>query len=401
MEEYCLWLWEQPWEFIGCLKKEGQIMILLFEQEIPHYRVYVFEELAKKFNGNFKVYYGDAKKSSHHREEDLLRAKLELKPIKNHWVKGEALYFQNLIPIVKKEKPEAVIIRHAIGNVGMYLLLVYCRIKKIPVVLWGQGYSFKRKFSPESNWVDKVHLYLVKFCNSYVCYTEEISKNLSRYVSGAKLFIGRNTLNSRYLGEIHSELAGLNTATIKKELSLESVQYICYMGRYQKRKKIPELIIAVSKLQKKNSNVGLLLIGKGEKEDIEEIQNLAEKYKVKNFFQLGSLSDEEAGRYIYCADVIVIPGWLGLSVNHAFIFGKPVVSISEEYGHPPESDYLKGGYNGEWSENKSVLSDSIEKVLNNINFYSDNALKSGDELSIDSMVQGFKDAVDYAQKERG
>lgn len=91
----------------------------------------------------------------------------------------------------------------------------------------------------------------------------------------------------------------------------------------------------------------------------------------------------------------------GAECQSCFYFRETCCFNFRRIRSPPESDYLKGGYNGEWSENKSVLSDSIEKVLNNINFYSDNALKSGDELSIDSMVQGFKDAVDYAQKERG
>lgn len=377
-------------------------MILFFEQELTHYRVPIMQKLDKSLGGKLVVCYGDTAKNSYFSKpkKNLPFEKIELA---NRWFANNVLYIQNWWKAFRiNKKPEVVISRGNLRNLSLFPLIFYCRMRGIPVILWGQGYSRRRPFNPYKNYIDRFHIYLVKSCDAYVCYTEEIRNVLIQYVKKEKLFVARNTLDTDNLRRIRDKLELKSKKIIKEELGLMRQYYIFFIGRIQKRKKVPFLIEVFRILKEAKIDIGLIIIGGGEDQEI--VEKKVRYYRLTDVHLLGDLYGEEAGKYLYASDIMVIPSWLGLAVNHAFIFGLPVVTEDAPFAHPPEIAYLQNGYNGKLSEanNKEAMAKDILNVLKDIDKYSANAKNYAIEnLSISNMINGFQKAVIYAKKKKG
>ena len=50
-------------------------------------------------------------------------------------------------------------------------------------------------------------------------------------------------------------------------------------------------------------------------------------------------------RIFRASDAVVIPGYVGLAVNHAFAHGLPVITCQSEI-HSPEIEYIENDVNG-------------------------------------------------------
>lgn len=378
-------------------------MVILFEQELPHYRVPVFSALAERLGETFAVCYSEAPTTA-----DFIQVRASELPFQ-HLVlntlsigKGK-LYFQNFFGVARKfTKPSVVIARHSIRNVTLLPLLWFYHRQGIPVVIWGQGYSRNRTFDPRSNWVDKIHLQIVRRADAYICYTKEIYDELSNYVSPEKLFIATNTLNTQLFSAMRSELTAKGKAQVKQELGLERTVYLAFIGRLHPRKRLPYLLEVYEILKKQHKlDIGLLVIGNGNAEPILE---QIESAQLDDVHLLGALPDEMANTYLFAADVMVMPGWLGLAVNHAFLFGLPVVSqrSGENFnGHGPEASYVQDGVTGFFSEegNRHAMADDIMKILKDYSVYERNVLEYAENyLTIEAMTGAFSEAINYAKQ---
>ena len=93
------------------------------------------------------------------------------------------------------------------------------------------------------------------------------------------------------------------------------------------------------------------------------------------------------GKYIYKyflkADILVIPGAVGLSIVHAFSYGLPIITSDNMKIHGPEIELLTVGDNGDLfeSENANSLACKIIKwknlLSNNSNLkYSKNCINN-------------------------
>ena len=113
---------------------------------------------------------------------------------------------------------------------------------------------------------------------------------------------------------------------------------------------------------------------------------------------------EITSKYLYIADLLLMPGYLGLSVNHAFSFATPVVSFEQgEKGpfHGPEVEYVKNKLTGYLAKNYDVgdLCDFVIELYKNkslqiemkkeINYCVEN------RCNINNMANGFVNAINY------
>jgi glycosyltransferase involved in cell wall biosynthesis len=105
------------------------------------------------------------------------------------------------------------------------------------------------------------------------------------------------------------------------------------------RKRVDRLIEIFRELD--GPNAGLVIVGSGMRDEWKARMN------PRTTMYLGEIHDPEnrqISRVFRMADLCVIPGHVGLSLNQAFYFGLPVVT--ETGSHPPEINYLKPGRNG-------------------------------------------------------
>jgi len=171
-----------------------------------------------------------------------------------------------------------------------------------------------------------------------------------------------------------------------------------FLGRMRREKRI-DLIIDVWRSLKQNHDVGLICIGDGE-----ERERLLHDSPEEGLHLPGAIHDiEESGKYLTAADVIVNPGYVGLSIVHAFAFGLPMITChSTEEGpfHSPEIEYLKDGYNGFLCDSDAVsIAACIDRLILDPDLLARmkaNALKTvEEEANIERMIGGFRDAIEY------
>ncbi|MEX2399807.1 MAG: glycosyltransferase [Rhodothermales bacterium] len=224
---------------------------------------------------------------------------------------------------------------------------------------------------------------------------------LRPYLPDDKLFVARNTIDLAPMFEQREALQEEGKTTIRKRLSIpERSSVLVYLGRLIPEKGIGMLLEAYRTLSREGPTV-LLVIGDGPGRS--RMETHASSRALEDVRFLGPLSDEEAGPYLFAADVMVMPGYLGLVINHAFAFGLPVVSMRNPAGiaaHSPEVEYVESGKTGMLCDGDTVddLVDGIRIVLRDLPRYSANALVyARSHLTLDRMVDGLYDAIRCAE----
>ena len=96
------------------------------------------------------------------------------------------------------------------------------------------------------------------------------------------------------------------------------------------------------RLNQTENPLTLEIIGDGSQREI--VKKAIEKDK--NILWHGTLVNEaEIAPIMERCSLVFIPGHSGLSINHAFAYGRPYITIESET-HAPEINYLEHGING-------------------------------------------------------
>lgn len=165
---------------------------------------------------------------------------------------------------------------------------------------------------------------------------------------------------------------------------------IVFIGRLIPSKQVGLLITYFSTLKKTIPNLSLEIIGDGPEQDI--VKEAAANHK--NIIWHGTLVDEEKIAPIMArASMVFVPGHSGLSINHAFAYGRPYITL-ESNRHGPEISYLHREVNGyilgkDIDENMIKLTELLTNQ-DKLNRLSKNALETGVNISVQKWVQQIK-----------
>ena len=380
-------------------------MIFFYQRMLPLYRVDVFRQLNNKLAGELVVIHGQPYLGSCHPTE-LKNEEQEffVCRVKNIWVQGERLVYTPILkPFFKFGRPRAVIIEQNPRILSAYLLWMLCRIIRIPIVLHGHGGSRRRELG-EKNIKNWIHRRWIRACDAYICYTDSIKKSLSQYKDSESIFVANNTLNTEKMVEIRKKLEKRGHENIKKELSLKSRYYLAFIGRLIPEKRVEFLLQVLQKLQTEGTDVGAVIIGDGK--ELSRLKELTAKLKIRDVIFTGSISDpHRSSPFLFCADVLVNPGYVGLSVNQAFSFGLPVITTKPGPNgpfHSPEVDFVHCGVTGFMVEYKlDTYCRMICGILENREeFYKNVTTFAEKELTMESMSEGFVQAIEHVSKNK-
>ena len=370
---------------------------------LPSYRVPVLEALNRRLDDRLVVGHG------HPPEDSSLGSLLENTSTKfeqfelsNYWIRGETIHAQRYKPLFDAYGPPAVVLaEESPRSISLPFLLRYARKQGAARVLWGHFTSNYRRFSPWHPF-DRYRLEMARWAEACVCYSDPIKQTLSEHIDPSRLFVARNTVDVDRLLELRDKLSTRGKDEIRRELGLPPDRPILvFLGRLIKRKRADQLLEVFQSLRS-NRPIELVIIGDGPERGTLE-QTVAEM-DIPNVRFTGAITDREPlSRFLFAADVMVIPGYLGLAVNDAFSFGLPVVSREAPAGqrfHSPEIAYLQPGHNGELApaDDAPAMAAAVEKVLDNLDAYSEHALTYAREhLTIEHMVDGLVKAIAFAE----
>lgn len=377
-------------------------MIYFYQRLIANYRVLIFEKLNNKLNGKLLMIYGSINKKEGF--SDFINQDRGYKSclVFTKSIINGSIIIQNIFkPFFLYKLPKAIIIEHNPRNLGIFILIFISKLFKIPFILHGHG-SSRRRLDDNRSLKDYVHRYLIDSCDAYVCYTDEIKKKLSLIKSKNSIFVANNTLETKVLFNLRQDLEKVGKNGVKKKLNLNCKNYIIFMGRLSKDKNIDFLLDLLGVLEKKGNNIGSIIIGGGEKENF--VKNYITSRGLRNCIYLGNIPDwQKSALYLFSSDIMIIPGAVGLAVNHAFCFGLPVITSAQEKTgpfHGPEISYIKNNYNGMIIDsNIESYEVAILNILKNKKSFYQNSKKFAEKnLSSDLMVNGFIKAIKYVNE---
>ncbi len=283
---------------------------------------------------------------------------------------------------IKREKPDVVIMFMHLKDKIIFPLTYYCRFKRIPVIYWNFGINVLNPTSRKKNFL---YYHLHDVSNAIILY----SPNELQYIhkrNRKKVFIAYNTLNFTPIDK--NKMPDDNH--LKNKYGITEDRIVLCLGRITRSKKVHVLFDCF----RNSKDVAIAFAGEGMPPEYINVCN-----EVPNYYYLGEVGYErmELARIFNSCDIFCIPGNIGLALNEAFFWGKPAITLNGR--NSPEIYYFKDGVNGYLADDAKDLENKISLLLNDKKLYNEfsaNALKTyEEEMHIENMFQGFKDAVDY------
>lgn len=383
----------------------NQRPILYFTRILPAYRVPILEQLNKRMSNRLIVCHGQPPKDS-----SVLMGKTKgnfrQHILTNYWFRNEILHAQSFRRIFEMyESPEVVLVEESPRSITLPWLLHYARRKGAGRVLWGIFYSVFRPFSA-SNPMQRYRIGLARHVEACACYTKGVRDKLYPHVSPDQLFVAQNTLDTNKLFSLRKELSHQGKSKVKQQLKLpDNEPVFIFAGQLIPRKGTQTLLNVFKQFYSTRPST-LLIMGDGPERS--KMQDQVVKEAIPNVHFLGALPKlEESAPYFYAADLMLIPGYVGLVVNHAFSMGLPVITQEGPPGipfHGPEVESIINGTNGIITEqgNPDALIQAINNVMNNQSTYSNNAANYAERyLTIENMIDGLEAAIRHASELSG
>lgn len=168
-----------------------------------------------------------------------------------------------------------------------------------------------------------------------VFYTEQSYRwaVASALISDRKASFANNTIDTESVREAYS--FSVNETEPKRLL---------FIGRLVPSKRLDMLFQCFGIAQSWLPGIQLDIIGDGPLAS--EVTSQVESNRAIHWH--GAISDEaKIATHMSRAHLVIVPGHSGLSIVHAFCYGKPYVTMADSVSeHPPEISYLEDGKNG-------------------------------------------------------
>ena len=378
--------------------------VLYVTRMVPHYRREALSLLNQRLGDRLVVCSGNPPSNS-----SLQSLTSEHQPpyhtitLQNYWVGKEKIHFQPFGEVFRQfPHPSVVIAEESVRSLTLPFLLRQARRRGASCLLWGHFSSNGLPFDVDSL-KTRYRLALARRVDGCICYSEPIADQLRPHISSERLFVAPNTLDTGNLLTIYDELKLSGRDSVRDRLGIpRESAVIVFMGRLIKSKGISQLLSVFEILRERIPNATLLIIGGGAEK--EKVDAFARKHgQVMVFGPITSW--KKSAPYLFAADVLLNPGYLGLSINHAFAMGLPVVSQQSPSPHiryhSPEIVYLEQRKNGILSPfgDLEAMAGAVEEVLENQCTYAQNALSfARKNLGLEKMVDGLANAVAYAEQ---
>lgn len=371
--------------------------VLLIERIFPSYRRFVYDKMAEHFN--FQFMHGDKDP-----EVKLAVAHYSHIPPAFQYGKNQTHLFFNFFKPLFQFKPQVLIHESSIGILSLLPMYVFAKLMGAKFILYGHGYNRFNGFNPDKSWIDKYRVFLMKITDATIVYTQTDKKRMSEFVHPDKVFVAQNTLDTRPSAAIRSQLDVKGKAVVKQELGFTKPFNLIYIGRIVEEKR-PENLLDIFEILNKTmpNQIGIHFVGGGE---IEPLQKRVEAngWEKSVTFHGWVHDSEKSGELLYASDVMIMPGNVGLAVNHAFMFDCPVVTFLQTEMSPPEIEYIVDNETG-----FKIPDFSVAKMAFAVQTYLENLIlqktmqqairhKMDRELIPENMLKGFTDAVSFVLK---
>jgi glycosyltransferase involved in cell wall biosynthesis len=376
---------------------------ILHQGFIPDYRVRFFAHLGRAAEVEYVVFHGRAPSGSGHRAAagpfDFANVPLDSREIR---LAGKTLLYLPAVRAVSGPGFDGAVLGAELGQVANVALFPLLKLRGRTVLLWGQGGDKEQDRGRLGELLSRVGSAVkdtaARSAHGYVAYTAGGRERLlAAGVRPERTFVVRNTLDVEGEIALHLRLEAESATRLREEMGLRPDSVVLlFVGRVYREKRLEELVSVVGALRLLGldaDTVEVVVIGDGP--DLARARARADGLEGIHF--LGEMRDREAvGRYMRVAAGLLIPGKVGLAVNHALAHGVPVITRAGDL-HAPEFEYLEPGRNsivvdGDLDDLVSATAGFVGSARQR-QALSEGALDSRAELSVAAMAAAFHGAV--------
>jgi glycosyltransferase involved in cell wall biosynthesis len=371
---------------IECLEGKGPSQVLIYQPDIPEYRVPFFKKIEEKgvalqlVSGMPRFW------------------PLSILPSKIRW---GFLIWQTGLSLSIRYHWDAIVLWGNSRAISSHLILLICRIRGIPCIWWGHWHS-----AGAPTWRTQIKQWLQRIISiRLLLYTQHEREQLLGYKFDPKrIFALNNTIDTQTCWQASSSWTRETALSYVQNLHGINRPYFLFCGRLTPKCELPLALTALKQLECQGVYFSLVIIGEG-KIKSSTLRSLADSPIRNHVHFLGAIFDEQRlAPYFLGAEAFVYPGSIGLSLLHAFAYGLPVVTHSNSKNHMPEFSAMEPEQNGLVFNqgDPSSLAMALSRFVDP-NFrlrLSLEAFATVDKnWSMDAMVDRFMEALDSCKRE--
>jgi L-malate glycosyltransferase len=314
--------------------------VTIFARTLPIYRIAFYEALRQKAANcdiDLDVVIGQpSERRSQIRDIAELPWAMQ---VRNRYMNclGAEVYWQ---PLGRRLYQSALIIapqsNSALAN---YPLLITNAAKTTKVAFWGHGRNFQ---SETHRWRDCLKEALAVRVHWWFTYNEASSRVIRDLgFPSDRITCVENAVDTAALGVAVQSVTTSEIYNTRRRLGMTEGPIGLYVGALYDKKRIPFLLEAASRIRSQVPGFQLVVIGSGPSASL--VRHAAGANSWIKY--LGPLHGIEKATYLKMADVMLMPGLVGLAILDSFVGGTPMITRAVDY-HSPEIDYLADGVNG-------------------------------------------------------
>jgi glycosyltransferase involved in cell wall biosynthesis len=275
--------------------------------------------------------------------------------VKNILLFGNFYWQKDMIKLIFRSY-DAFLITGEPYCISNWVILIISKFLRKKTVLWSHGWYGNESIIKKI--IKKIFFNLSNTVLLNGNYARDLM--IKQGIDANKLIVIFNSLDYQKQIEIRSKL---NETDIYKSYFSNENPVIIYIGRIQKNKKIDLLLRAVYQLKTESKDCNLVIIG-NEVEEINIQDIIADNNMGEYVWLYGSCYEEKIlGELLFNADVCVVPGDIGLTVMHSYVYGTPVITHDNFPKHGPEFEAIIDGVTGCFFVENS-LDDLCTKISN-------------------------------------
>ncbi len=262
-------------------------------------------------------------------------------------------------------------------------LTLYCKMHNIPMIFWGHGINIK---TPDAKLKNFVYHVIHTISSALIIYSEDQMKYIWE-CNWKKTFVAHNTLD--FSSVDFNKIA--TPADVKKKYDIKEKKVLLYISRILPYKGLDILL----DLFKEDTELALVVVGGGINETQSKIID-----ETPHYYYLGEKYGNDVDEIYNMGDVFSTPGHIGLAVNQAMFWGKPIVVLNRI--HAPEIVYVHNGENSFIVNSEKELHDKVKELVSDEQLYGRVAkaakLTVEKEMGLDKMFNGFMNAILYCER---
>lgn len=250
----------------------------------------------------------------------------------------------DVVRAARAHEPDCIVIEQGARLDFAWTLLLGIS-KRVPKILWGHGVERHERHSGQRTVGSLARWFQLWLADGVVCYDREIAARMGERFPRKVIGTAPNSNDTLPLLSARRALAAVGQHAVRQRHGLVRTHYLLALGRFIPEKAFDRLIPVLRHVRDAGVDAGVIFIGRGPERGRLEREAKAAGFVVGEDVVFAGWVDDPStlAEWLYCADVCVNPGSLGLAVVDCLASGVPVVtSRPGPTGpfHGPEWRYL-------------------------------------------------------------